>query len=82
MVGVILATVRLKPRTTQTWADGTPKSFSSYCAGRASRVLTHDRCFPIRRDLCVLSRSPKDFVIGPGGDLPPTRQLHGQGSLE
>ena len=68
--------------TTQTWAGDTPKNFSSCCAGRASRGLTRVRCFPIRRGCCALSRTPKDCVIGSGGDLLPMRQLRGPRSWE
>ncbi len=79
---VILATARLKARMMQTWDGDTPKNFSSCYAGRASRGLTRAQCFPIRRGFCALSRTPKDCVIGSGGDLLPTRQLHGPRSEE
>jgi hypothetical protein len=82
MVDAILATARLKARTMQTWAGGTPKNFSSCCAAKASLSLTRVRCFPIRQGFCALSLTPKDCVSGSGGDLIRMRRLHGQGSWE
>ena len=53
------------------------RNFSSCCAARASLNLTHTRCFPIRRDCCVLSRTPKACVIVSGGGRLPMRQRLG-----
>ena len=39
-------------------------------------------CFPIRRGCCALSRSPRDCVIGSGGDQLPTRLPPGLRSWE
>ena len=66
----------------QTWDGDTPNNFSSCYAGRSSHGLARVRCFLIRRGFCALNRTPKDCVIEFGGDLLPTRQLHGPRSSE
>ena len=56
--------------------------FGTAARQRVRSTEPHVRCFPIHQGCCVLSRTPKDYVIGSGGARVPIRPLSGLPGLE